>query len=161
MINTIDYQNIFFEITSDFKETDDVGTIATYIPELGKVNEIEANLSDSLLIKLSTLLVPRQCLSVRVTQLECSRSIMYVTNCHDPGARRPTARISLQNRLNSLSLLIPTYLHASCIMHLVQHPYQRASMKMGFKDRSQKASPLIVIFSLKNPQDFNLSIDSS
>ncbi|WP_160061467.1 glutaminase [Psychromonas sp. L1A2] len=38
MINTIDYQNIFFEITSDFKETDDVGTIATYIPELGKVN---------------------------------------------------------------------------------------------------------------------------
>lgn len=38
MINRIDYQKIFFEITSEFKGVDDLGEIATYIPELGKVS---------------------------------------------------------------------------------------------------------------------------
>lgn len=38
MINTIDYQKIFFEITGEFKECDDIGTVASYIPELSKVN---------------------------------------------------------------------------------------------------------------------------
>jgi glutaminase len=38
MINTIDYQKILLEITAEFTEADDIGKIATYIPELGKVN---------------------------------------------------------------------------------------------------------------------------
>ncbi|WP_413701607.1 glutaminase [Psychromonas sp. KJ10-10] len=38
MINKIDYEKIFFEISSEFSEVDDLGKIATYIPELGKVN---------------------------------------------------------------------------------------------------------------------------
>tara|TARA_R110001583_G_scaffold67490_1_gene192840 strand:- start:177 stop:1103 length:927 start_codon:yes stop_codon:yes gene_type:complete len=38
MINTIDYKKIFFEIASEFTDVDDLGEIATYIPELGKVN---------------------------------------------------------------------------------------------------------------------------
>jgi len=38
MINTIDYHHIFSEIASEFKEVDDLGAIANYIPELGKVD---------------------------------------------------------------------------------------------------------------------------
>lgn len=38
MINNIDYQKIFREIVAEFKDTDDCGEIATYIPELGKVD---------------------------------------------------------------------------------------------------------------------------
>lgn len=38
MFNTIDYQKIFLEIASSFTEGDDLGAIATYIPELGKVD---------------------------------------------------------------------------------------------------------------------------
>ena len=41
MINTIDYNQIFSDIVSDFNETDDIGAIATYIPELGKVNPLK------------------------------------------------------------------------------------------------------------------------
>lgn len=38
MINNIDYQKIFCEIVSEFKDVDDCGEVATYIPELGKVD---------------------------------------------------------------------------------------------------------------------------
>lgn len=38
MLNNIDYQTIFREIASEFKDVDDCGEIATYIPELGKVD---------------------------------------------------------------------------------------------------------------------------
>lgn len=38
MINTIDYQNIFSDIASEFEGVDDHGAIANYIPELGKVD---------------------------------------------------------------------------------------------------------------------------
>tara|TARA_R110001583_G_scaffold102688_2_gene249306 strand:- start:549 stop:1475 length:927 start_codon:yes stop_codon:yes gene_type:complete len=38
MINTIDYQNIFSEIASEFEGVDDHGAIANYIPELGKID---------------------------------------------------------------------------------------------------------------------------
>ena len=38
MINTIDYQKIFHEIVSEFNDTDDCGEVATYIPELSKVD---------------------------------------------------------------------------------------------------------------------------
>lgn len=38
MINTINYHHIFSEIASEFKEVDDLGAIANYIPELGKVD---------------------------------------------------------------------------------------------------------------------------
>jgi glutaminase len=38
MTNTIDYQKIFYEIASEFKDTDDYGEVATYIPELSKVD---------------------------------------------------------------------------------------------------------------------------
>jgi len=38
MITTIDYQKIFSEIASEFKDVDDHGAIANYIPELGKVD---------------------------------------------------------------------------------------------------------------------------
>ena len=49
MINTIDYQKILLEITAEFTEADDIGKIATYIPELGKVNPAKLG------IHLSTL----------------------------------------------------------------------------------------------------------
>lgn len=38
MINDIDYEKIFLEIVSEFKDVDDCGTVATYIPELGNVD---------------------------------------------------------------------------------------------------------------------------
>ncbi len=38
MTNATDYQNIFREIVSEFKIADDCGEVATYIPELGKVD---------------------------------------------------------------------------------------------------------------------------
>jgi len=38
MVNTVDYKKIFVEIVSEFKTADDLGEIATYIPELGKVD---------------------------------------------------------------------------------------------------------------------------
>jgi glutaminase len=38
MTNIIDYQSIFSDIVSEFKEDDDLGNIATYIPELGKID---------------------------------------------------------------------------------------------------------------------------
>jgi glutaminase len=38
MINKIDYKKIFSEIASEFSDIHDLGKIATYIPELGKVN---------------------------------------------------------------------------------------------------------------------------
>ena len=38
MTNTIDYQQIFREIASEFKDFDDCGKVASYIPELGKVD---------------------------------------------------------------------------------------------------------------------------
>ena len=38
MSTSIDYQNIFSEIASEFNEDDNCGAVATYIPELGKVD---------------------------------------------------------------------------------------------------------------------------
>ena len=38
MINTIDYQALFHEIVSEFSDDDELGKVATYIPELGKVD---------------------------------------------------------------------------------------------------------------------------
>jgi glutaminase len=38
MINDIDYTKIFHEIVSELTDTDDCGKVATYIPELGKVD---------------------------------------------------------------------------------------------------------------------------
>lgn len=38
MTNNINYQKIFGEIVSKFKDSDDCGEVATYIPELGKVD---------------------------------------------------------------------------------------------------------------------------
>jgi glutaminase len=38
MINDIDYTKIFREIVTEFKDNDDCGKVATYIPELGKVD---------------------------------------------------------------------------------------------------------------------------
>lgn len=38
MMNSIDYQKIFHEIVAEFKEADDCGKVATYIPELGNVD---------------------------------------------------------------------------------------------------------------------------
>ncbi|WP_298942074.1 glutaminase [uncultured Psychromonas sp.] len=48
-MNTIDYQKILLEITAEFTEADNIGKIATYIPELGKVNPAKLG------IHLSTL----------------------------------------------------------------------------------------------------------
>lgn len=38
MANIMDYQKIFREIVSEFKDVDDCGEVASYIPELGKVD---------------------------------------------------------------------------------------------------------------------------
>tara|TARA_R110001592_G_scaffold359813_1_gene667157 strand:- start:4716 stop:5642 length:927 start_codon:yes stop_codon:yes gene_type:complete len=38
MINMIDYQQVFSEIAADLKSIEDVGELATYIPELAKVD---------------------------------------------------------------------------------------------------------------------------
>ena len=38
MINTIDYDAVFLEIASDLEHVPDLGEIASYIPELGKVS---------------------------------------------------------------------------------------------------------------------------
>jgi len=38
MISIIDYQKIFREIASEFNDVDDCGKVASYIPELGKVD---------------------------------------------------------------------------------------------------------------------------
>lgn len=37
-MNTIDYQKIFVEIAAELNGLDDIGEVASYIPELGKVN---------------------------------------------------------------------------------------------------------------------------
>ena len=37
-MNNIDYQKIFLEITAELEGIDDVGEVASYIPELGKVD---------------------------------------------------------------------------------------------------------------------------
>lgn len=38
MINTIDYQQVFYEIAAELKNVDDCGKVATYIPELSQVD---------------------------------------------------------------------------------------------------------------------------